>query len=321
MKNKIDRTFELPLVSVVVATYNSSATIVETLESIKRQTYQNVELIVTDDCSMDDTVSIVEEWVAINRTRFVNVKNVFSNVNTGVACNANRGVKASKGVFVKSIAGDDCLVDEAIEKYVSFMLSTENVICVSDVELFSVNHAIPDAKITSYKRCFELCKENREAKLRRLAYEYVLLSPGYFYSRELFDKIGGYDERFPMSEEVPFAMRVLKAGYDIIPFDEKLVRYRYSGVSLSQHYGKKLGNRRWFLDNRKIYYRIQMPELLKSFRFLSAYSKMIQYEQTNLQYFNGILPRIGEKFLCMLNPYTYYSLILKFRKNNETKIM
>jgi len=50
------------LVSVVVVTYNSSKYVEETLESIKNQTYPNIELIVTDDCSTDSTVDIVMNW-------------------------------------------------------------------------------------------------------------------------------------------------------------------------------------------------------------------------------------------------------------------
>ncbi|MDR0890977.1 MAG: glycosyltransferase [Endomicrobium sp.] len=51
-----------PLVSVCVITYNSSKYVLETLESIKTQTYQNIELIVSDDCSTDDTVEVCENY-------------------------------------------------------------------------------------------------------------------------------------------------------------------------------------------------------------------------------------------------------------------
>lgn len=50
-----------PLVSVVVITYNSSKYIVETLNSVKKQTYKNIELIITDDCSTDNTVSVIKD--------------------------------------------------------------------------------------------------------------------------------------------------------------------------------------------------------------------------------------------------------------------
>lgn len=309
MLDKVQKDKYRPLVSVIVITYNSGKTVLETLESIKNQTYQNIELVITDDCSKDNTCELVNVWLSENASYFTNTAVVFSEVNTGVAENDNRGVTASSGMYIKALAGDDCLRADAIERFVTFMEAYNLDFCVSNLQLFSDLGTVPESKIQSYQRCFELCKENREEKLKRLAYEYILLSPGYFYKREVFDKVGGYDKRFPMSEEVPFAMRVLKAGYDIVALEEKLVLYRYSGESLSQHHGKKLGNRKWFEDNRKIYYIYQLPELLKRFRWLKAYSKMVQYEQTNLAYQDGILPRIGGGILCLINPYTYYTII------------
>ena len=56
-EKKIEADF--PLVSIVVATYNSAKTVIETLESIKAQTYDNIELIVSDDCSQDNTIDVV----------------------------------------------------------------------------------------------------------------------------------------------------------------------------------------------------------------------------------------------------------------------
>ena len=60
-----------PLVSIIVVTYNSSLYVRETLESAKRQSYRNLELIVTDDASKDDTVKICREWIENNKNRFV----------------------------------------------------------------------------------------------------------------------------------------------------------------------------------------------------------------------------------------------------------
>ena len=65
MQNK-----HMNLVSVVVVVYNSSETVVETLDTILKQTYRNIELIVTDDCSTDDTVKIVKSWMIENHKRF-----------------------------------------------------------------------------------------------------------------------------------------------------------------------------------------------------------------------------------------------------------
>ena len=98
-----------PLVSIVVVTYNSSEFVLETLESAKIQTYKNIELIVTDDCSKDNTLEIVKDWVDKNKDSFIHTLVLEATVNTGISGNCNRGCNASKGEYIKTIAGDDTL--------------------------------------------------------------------------------------------------------------------------------------------------------------------------------------------------------------------
>ena len=109
-----------PLVSIIVITYNSSKYVLETLESAKAQTYQNIELIVSDDCSTDDTVEVCKKWIAKNTERFVKVEIITAHENTGIPKNCNRGVYESRGEWVKLIAGDDILLSTCIQKNVDY---------------------------------------------------------------------------------------------------------------------------------------------------------------------------------------------------------
>ena len=96
-----------PLITVGVIAYNSSEYILELLESIKAQSYQNVELIVSDDKSTDNTVAICEEWISKNKDRFVRAEVIVPEHNTGTAGNYNRALFAAKGEWMKFIDGDD----------------------------------------------------------------------------------------------------------------------------------------------------------------------------------------------------------------------
>lgn len=62
---------ENELVSIVIATFNAEKYILDLLDSVKKQTYENLELIIADDCSVDNTQNIISDWVTENRGRFL----------------------------------------------------------------------------------------------------------------------------------------------------------------------------------------------------------------------------------------------------------
>lgn len=104
-----------PLISVVIITYNSSKYILETLESIKAQSYKNIELIVSDDCSTDNSVELSTKWINENRDRFTNAKIITTPVNTGISANCNRGLRECTGEWIKILSGDDILLKNSIK--------------------------------------------------------------------------------------------------------------------------------------------------------------------------------------------------------------
>jgi len=111
-----------PLVSVIVVAYNSSDFIIDTLQSAYDQTYRNIELIVTDDCSRDNTVDLVKNWAESHKDRFVRFELVPGIGNKGIPANCNKGLKAARGEWIKFIAGDDILMKDCISDHVNFAL-------------------------------------------------------------------------------------------------------------------------------------------------------------------------------------------------------
>ena len=120
----------LPLVSIPVITYNSSKTILDTLDSIKMQTYDNIELIISDDASSDNTVSICKEWISKNQSRFVRVELIEGRLNVGISANANRAADVCKGIWIKGIAGDDILFPDSIGKYIKYVQNHPSAVYV-----------------------------------------------------------------------------------------------------------------------------------------------------------------------------------------------
>ncbi len=293
-----------PLVSVVVATYNSSATVIETLESIKNQTYQNIELIVTDDCSTDNTVIICQKWLSENKNYFVHSELVTTLQNTGVSGNFNRGIFQSKGEWIKSIAGDDLLIPTAIEEYVYFVKNhAEKVrMCVCDVECFSTDCEVPESLKKSYDVYFDKERAIYQQQLTQVLQKNVFVGPSFFYSRELFDEIGGFNISYGNGEEWPFAYKVLKSGNRIFAIDKKLVRYRFSLNSMS-HFRNKSGlrNKRLELSLSQFYFDFPFKDLLKESHYLLAWDGYLYYKTLQLYCKSD-----GSKWASFLHKYSRY---------------
>ena len=130
----------MPLVSVAVITYNSSKYVLETLESIKAQTYKNIELIISDDCSTDNTMQLCKKWCEQNEDRFARIQYVEVEQNTGVSANCNRAEDACEAEWVKLIAGDDLLLPNCVTDFMEYVQAHNDVVYVFGwVKVFGTN--------------------------------------------------------------------------------------------------------------------------------------------------------------------------------------
>lgn len=224
-----------PLVSVAVITYNSSKTVIETLESIQAQTYQNIELIISDDYSKDDTVKICKEWVEENLNRFVRVEIVESPVNTGVSANGNRAEDACRGDWVKPIAGDDVLLPWCIEVYMGYIEEhPEAKVLFGRVKAFGASDDINERFNTSVFDYAFLKKGPTEQLSRLLCSNNYIPAAAFFYNRVYVRSTGiRNDERIPLLEDWPKWINMLRKGIVFDVIDSDVVRYRISESSLS----------------------------------------------------------------------------------------
>ena len=109
-----------PLVSIIVPCYNHQEFVGDCLESIIGQSYCNIEVLVVDDCSNDDSYEIIESFRERLEQRFETVYLKRNEKNIGLVKNLNRLVKQSNGKYIKIIASDDMLLPYAIEQMVLF---------------------------------------------------------------------------------------------------------------------------------------------------------------------------------------------------------
>ncbi len=231
----MEKNLEEILVSVPVITYNSSKYVLETLESIKAQTYQNIELIVSDDCSTDNTVEICRKWIEENKERFVRTELITSEKNTGVSANGNRGREACRGEWIKSIAGDDLLMPNCIESYVNYVKQTPEAIYIfSKVEAFDAD----SIRCEKYNKLFngDFFSQTTEEQLHQLLFDgNQIPASTCFYNREKSVKLGiKNDERIPLLEDWPKWINLLRAGVEFHYIDMVLVKYRLGGISTNK---------------------------------------------------------------------------------------
>ena len=126
MQKKMKKTNQQPLVTVLITAYNADRFIGQTLESVISQTYQNLEILVVDDGSTDNTARVVKEFKRIDKR----IKLFQLNKNVGPSLASNFGLKKAKAKFIARIDADDIAFPDRIEKQVKFLLENEEVIIV-----------------------------------------------------------------------------------------------------------------------------------------------------------------------------------------------
>lgn len=133
-------------VSVICPTFNCENYIRDTLLSILSQTHSNLEVIVIDDCSNDNTVEIVK---SINDSRI----RLFENVsNKGPAYSRNRGIKETTGQYIAFLDGDDLWREDKIEHQLTFMVNNNYQFTYTNYLVFSDNFKAPYKHVTGPKK-------------------------------------------------------------------------------------------------------------------------------------------------------------------------
>lgn len=303
---------ELPLVSIIVLTYNSSKYVLETLESAKTQTYQNIELIISDDCSTDNTLEFCKEWLEQNKERFVRTELITVEKNTGIAPNCNRGLYAAKGEWVKFIAGDDLLIDKCIDKCVNYTLNNEDC-----KVLFSRIYYLKDNKLfeDTIPAIFQM--ESKKQYLKTITGSSIK-APSSFLSTETLKSINGFDEKYPFIEDVPLWIRLSKQKYHFYLLEKFLVIYRVHDENISMNYkAKNYINLLYFESNRKLLKKVIIPELKKKKLFLNIINCYKYLVIKNMIIFLGNKNNLLSKLIDNIFYLNSYKKIFKKIFKNE----
>ncbi|EIJ6032566.1 glycosyltransferase family 2 protein [Acinetobacter baumannii] len=109
------------LVSIIIPSFNSAEYISKTIQSVLLQTYDDWEMIIVDDCSTDNSVNIINDFVSIDSR----IKLIQLQKNSGAAVARNTGIQYAQGRFIAFLDSDDSWNDRKLEKQVHFMLAND----------------------------------------------------------------------------------------------------------------------------------------------------------------------------------------------------
>lgn len=234
------------LLSVIVLSYRNVDGIFATVESILKQDYENIELIISDDGTPDFSRHTDRVLNFINENKKSNISNVIVNaikVNGGTVKNINSAINMSNGEYIKLISAEDTFTNEkALSSFVEFLEKNDFLIAFS-----KIRGVMPDG---SYKYELLSCESNYdllksytvEQTLKRLYKRDFLPAPAAVFDKRIFEENGLFPEDTRLIEDYPYWMHLCMNGVKFGYIDEILIDYKLSGVSSTGSYSEMFMN-------------------------------------------------------------------------------
>ena len=242
--------------SLITPTYNSSKTIARTLDSVVAQNYPDLEYIIIDGASKDDTLRIIEGYQSK-----INIK-VVSESDKGLYDAMNKGVKLASGEVVGILNSDDVFFDETVLNTVAKAFASDAPdIVYGDIKYFSDD-------INKTKRYWR-SGAYRESKLNN---GWIIPHPALFVKKTVYDRAGLYRDDFKIAGDYEFILRILKKYQLTLKYlPQVLVKMYDGGVS-----GRNLGQRNKGWSELKRAWTVNDLPLPKFFIFRRVFFKLSQ---------------------------------------------
>lgn len=190
-----------PKVTILMGTWNRAHMIEKAIESVRKQTFTDWELVIADDGSTDDTPKVIEEWKK-KEPRIIYVRNY---VNQGISKNYNTGLRIGRGQYVAMIDDDDPWCDEKkLEKQVAFLdAHSEYVGCGGGVIVVD----------TEGRELYRYLKPETDNAIRkRMLFSNPMANSTTLFRRATGEKVGWYDETTRYSGDRDFWLKMGLAG-------------------------------------------------------------------------------------------------------------
>lgn len=198
----------MKLVSVVVATYKREAELKNALESLAKQTYPNMEIVLVDDNGNDEWNSKVSETVEVFRNRYPKIKLecIVNNTNQGSSKTRNIGIHSAHGDYITFLDDDDIYLPDKIRKQVEFMETNQCDYSITDLILYNEDDKKINRRIRSY------IKETTVESLRLYHLRYHMTGTDtIMFKKEYLIQIGGFAP-IDVGDEFYLMQRAIEEG-------------------------------------------------------------------------------------------------------------
>lgn len=267
-----------PLVSVIIPSYNHEKYIKQAVESVLCQTYENLELIVIDDGSIDHSCEIVSK-IKDNRLTFINQEN------KGAHNAINRGLNMARGEYLAILNSDDVFHPDRLRQCVNTLEKSKDILLVCTyIEIINANGISQGIKMAwRNMEPWQLKDRSRSYAVTNdfaknlLSSNFISTTSNMIFRREVFEKIGGM-RNLRYAHDWDFALRVVKLGKCAI-IEKPLIQYRiHDSNTISKGRKHMLFEICWM-------YATHLPKLVKDFVFESDAHKDLEmlFNSTNLQ--------------------------------------
>lgn len=224
-----------PLVSIGVPCFNSEKYLIETLTSIYKQSYDDIELIVYNDGSKDGTENLVLNEIKKGRKICY-----YTNSNNGIAYARNEIAKVAHGEFIIILDSDDILYPIAVENLVNTIVKTNSSFVFSNY--FNFSGQIPKTMLNAFNNSQHINNIYRAINsglkdkfISFLHFHFSILPSGSIYKKQILDEIQ-HDTNLKQGVDYEFQLRVLLNGYDNFNFINKiLVKRRIHKTNLTSN--------------------------------------------------------------------------------------
>ena len=211
------------LVSVIIPAYNAEAYILKAVNSILNQTYKNIEVVVTDDCSTDKTFQILQ---SINDNR---IKLCRNEKNSGVSFTLNNCILKSAGDLIAVMHADDIANPDRIKVQKEYLDANKEIAIIG-----SQCKIIDEAD--NITNTFPVYTDTYELLLETLLKKIPFLHPSVMYRKEAILKVGLYNLAYDGMEDHDMWLRLAAAGYKFGNIAQPLLQYRRHDTQISQNF-------------------------------------------------------------------------------------